>query len=147
MLAKLLAPFKNEKTKVEKKVKAPKSPKKEKKKEEAEVRRIYRVYQFWDLTLFFRLPPLLRRLPKRSLLQLTRPPLRPSQSRQRSRRPLRPSRRRELTVVCSVGFDLLITLSSETAEAAPAEATPEVPAAEETKEEKVSTASVTITSS
>lgn len=38
MLAKLLAPFKNEKTKVEKKAKVPKSPKKEKKKEEVEVR-------------------------------------------------------------------------------------------------------------
>jgi hypothetical protein len=37
LLAKLLAPFKNEKTKVEKKAKAPKSPKKEKKKEEVEV--------------------------------------------------------------------------------------------------------------
>lgn len=38
LLAKLLAPFKNEKAKVDKKVKAPKSPKKEKKKEESEVR-------------------------------------------------------------------------------------------------------------
>ncbi len=38
LLAKLLAPFKNEKAKVEKKVKAPKSPKKEKKKEGSEVR-------------------------------------------------------------------------------------------------------------
>lgn len=44
LLAKLLAPFKNDKAKVEKKVKAPKSPKKEKKKEEAEVRRICRFY-------------------------------------------------------------------------------------------------------
>jgi hypothetical protein len=40
LLAKLLAPFKGDKAKVEKKVKAPKSPKKEKKKEEAEVRSI-----------------------------------------------------------------------------------------------------------
>jgi hypothetical protein len=38
LLSKLLAPFKNEMAKVEKKIKAPKSPKKEKKKEEAEVR-------------------------------------------------------------------------------------------------------------
>jgi len=37
LLSKLLAPFKDGKSKTEKKVKAPKSPKKEKKKEEVEV--------------------------------------------------------------------------------------------------------------
>jgi len=37
LLAKLLAPFKDGKSKAEKKAKAPKSPKKDKKKEEAEV--------------------------------------------------------------------------------------------------------------
>lgn len=48
LLAKLLAPFKNEKAKGEKKVKAPKSPKKEKKKEESEVRPFFHYFVFID---------------------------------------------------------------------------------------------------
>jgi hypothetical protein len=76
LLSKLLASFKNEKPKVEKKVKPPKSPKKEKKKEE-EVEVLLSLILFYQSHRFHRLL-LLRSLPRKRPLRF---PQRPSRLR------------------------------------------------------------------